>query len=735
VFALQAAGCSTERRQEAPPVVADAGSAFDPLAIARAEDLRRAKDVTDADRASRDVLARRLAARALARIADADSEDGLYRALDDEDPTTVAWGAFGLGAACKGREAATVRALSARATSIERASGEDGGRERVDPRVAIARAVGRCGGKVAESVLASWVRGRGDLATAAAYALGDVVGHKGALSDETMTALLDAASSSGQALENALYPFARLERVPDAFSARVASAARAMLGKKGLSRVFAVRALGRSGPGAAGDLAKIVLDRSMSPAERADAAWALRGLGNDGRAAAADALAQLLPSSDALDLLRLAGDDYGVLVAVLAAVGPEAPKKSEATLFSLAALGGSSASAGTIPPTLAHRVAELRCTAAGVLAKGAYDADALKKCDAESSEPYERARLAALLRRPLVGDRRTAWRALAKSPHVRIREAALEAIADHPEIGDAARAALADALSISKGGIVETAAEIVHDHPDRVLVLSEKERRAALDPTSPPPTVNPSRTLDPSIASALQAALAHAWPEDLVETRAALLDAAVAVSLDGARARVMDACRDRNATMRERAAKALRELGDEAAPDAAHSAVVGTISCAPPPDAGAPAAELGHAIEHDTKVVFSTDAGDLTVVFEPALAPIAASRFVALAKARFYDGIVIHRVVPGFVAQFGDPDGDGYGGAGTLLRCETSPVPFGALDVGVALAGRDTGSSQLFVALARVPHLDGEYARVGRAEGDWWAVAEGDVIRSVKVLE
>jgi peptidyl-prolyl cis-trans isomerase B (cyclophilin B) len=95
----------------------------------------------------------------------------------------------------------------------------------------------------------------------------------------------------------------------------------------------------------------------------------------------------------------------------------------------------------------------------------------------------------------------------------------------------------------------------------------------------------------------------------------------------------------------------------------------------------------------------------------------------------------VHRVVPGFVAQFGDPDGDGFGGAGSLLRCETSPVPFGALDVGVALSGRDTGSSQLFVTLARYPHLDGEYARVGRAEGDWAALAEGDSIREVKVEE
>jgi peptidyl-prolyl cis-trans isomerase B (cyclophilin B) len=91
--------------------------------------------------------------------------------------------------------------------------------------------------------------------------------------------------------------------------------------------------------------------------------------------------------------------------------------------------------------------------------------------------------------------------------------------------------------------------------------------------------------------------------------------------------------------------------------------------------------------------------------------------------------------VPGFVVQFGDPEGDGYGGSGTPLRCETSPVPFAALDVGMALAGRDTGSSQLFVSLARTPHLDGEFTRVGRAEGDWTKVAEGDVVRSARILE
>ena len=134
-------------------------------------------------------------------------------------------------------------------------------------------------------------------------------------------------------------------------------------------------------------------------------------------------------------------------------------------------------------------------------------------------------------------------------------------------------------------------------------------------------------------------------------------------------------------------------------------------------------------------MAFDTDAGPLAIRFDPTFAPIAATRFVALARSGFYTGVAVHRVVPGFVVQFGDREGDGYGGSGRSLRCETSPVPFGELDVGVALAGRDTGSSQVFVVLARSPHLDGDYAWVGRAEGDWYGVAEGDVIRAVRVEE
>jgi cyclophilin family peptidyl-prolyl cis-trans isomerase len=111
------------------------------------------------------------------------------------------------------------------------------------------------------------------------------------------------------------------------------------------------------------------------------------------------------------------------------------------------------------------------------------------------------------------------------------------------------------------------------------------------------------------------------------------------------------------------------------------------------------------------------------------------TRVSDLARAGYYDGIVVHRVVPGFVAQLGAPQGDGFGGpeGKPALRCETSPVAFAPMTVGVALAGRDTGSSQIFVMQGRYPHLDGLYPEIGTAAGPWATLAEGDIVRKVSV--
>ena len=741
LLAMAISACSkgsltTSSTDAASDGAAGSSAALDTSAIRRAEDQRRSKDVPEASRTSHDVGLRRLAARAYARIADDAGIPFLLRALEDEDPETTSWGAYGLGATCKGHEDAHVRALAARAASMPEVDGKSAspgeGLRGIDPRGVIARSLGRCGGEVAERVLASWLKDpHGEVRARAAYALGDVAAKRNALGDEATTALLEAAAgSAGVApLDVALYPFGRIDRPSEAFADRVLAAARAALARRSDARIFAVRALSRmpmpTTDSAVPDLVRVAKDKSFTPAERAEAAHALAKLGKEGRAGAAEAMAYLVPEREPVGIGALAGDELGVMTSLLSALGTEAPKKSEPALSALANLPlPANASA-----SLARRVATLRCSAAAILSRAAYDSDVLKKCDGDGggapTEPFERARLASLVQRhALTGERRAAWSALARSKHVRVQEAALEAIGQHPELGDHARTALAEALASKKPGLVATAAEQIHAHPDRVFALAAREIRAALDPANhEPPSTNPARELDAGVAKALAGALAHPWAEDLVETRAALLDAAMAVGLREARDAALAACHDSNATMRQRGSKALMSIADV------------MVACGPP-DAALPiAAEIGHELAKAVTVRFDTDAGPLAIRFDPGLTPIASTRFVALARAGFYDGVVVHRVVPGFVVQLGDPGGDGYGGAGKLLRCETAPVAFEPLDVGVALAGRDTGSSQFFVTLARTPHLDGEYARVGHAEGDWAAVAEGDVVRSAKIEE
>jgi cyclophilin family peptidyl-prolyl cis-trans isomerase len=709
---------------------ADAGGASQGAvlaAIERAEDARRAADVTEAWRFSQDPVVQRRAIRALARIADPSADADLLRALGAEDEEVVGWAAYGLGWGCKGKEDERVKALAARAATLADADAGDGATSRsgIDARASLARAIGRCGGSLAEGVLAGFLRGatRDAEAEEIAYALGGIAAHR-PLADETMGILLDRATSDPARLASAaaLYPIGRLDRVPDPWTARVLTAARAVLAQPSPLRGFAVRALEKAGQDGVADVGHALANVDLDPAARAEAAHALGRMGAPGREAASSALVQMMKDHALLEPASLTGDAFNVLLALLGALGVEPPKHADASLYAIASL--------PVPPSgpvgLTRRVVALRCAAASALARAAYDAETLAKCDPDPDGAIgQRARLAALVRRPIAAERRKVFRALAASPHVTVREAALEAITQHPELEEAGRALLVQALAAPEPGVVATAAQAIVQHPEHVLTLAASERRAALDPRAPPPSAHPAMDLPADLATALTQAIARPWREDALETRTSLLDAAVAVNLPKVKDIAQRACTDVNITVREHAMRALRALGS---PDAACPMPPATASTPAPSALPAPLA-------HPTRVTFDLDGAKLAMVFEPDLSPVAASRFVALAKAGFYRGIVVHRVVPGYVVQLGDPGGDGYGGAGELLRCETSPVPFGPLDVGVALAGRDTGSSQVFVTLGRYPKLDGDYARVGRAEGDWEAVAEGDVVVGVKVEE
>lgn len=110
----------------------------------------------------------------------------------------------------------------------------------------------------------------------------------------------------------------------------------------------------------------------------------------------------------------------------------------------------------------------------------------------------------------------------------------------------------------------------------------------------------------------------------------------------------------------------------------------------------------------------ATSAGDIVVRLLPGDAPITVANFVRLARARYFDGQVFHRVEPSFVVQGGDPEGTGWGGPGFSQRCEVNGVPFTRGTVGMALSGKDTGGSQFFIAHTPQPHLDGGYTVFGQ---------------------
>jgi cyclophilin family peptidyl-prolyl cis-trans isomerase len=93
-----------------------------------------------------------------------------------------------------------------------------------------------------------------------------------------------------------------------------------------------------------------------------------------------------------------------------------------------------------------------------------------------------------------------------------------------------------------------------------------------------------------------------------------------------------------------------------------------------------------------------------------------------------------HRVVPAFVAQGGDPRGDGSGGPGYAIRDELGRSPYVRGAVGMALSGPDTGGSQFFLTLAAQPHLEGHYAVFGHVAAGFKAMdalVQGDMLRNI----
>lgn len=107
--------------------------------------------------------------------------------------------------------------------------------------------------------------------------------------------------------------------------------------------------------------------------------------------------------------------------------------------------------------------------------------------------------------------------------------------------------------------------------------------------------------------------------------------------------------------------------------------------------------------------------GRVVIQLRPDLAPKHVARIKELTRQKFYDGLVFHRVIDGFMAQGGDPKGTGTGGSGTNLPAEFSSAPFVRGTLGMARsANPNSADSQFFICFAPAPHLNKQYTVWGQ---------------------
>ncbi|MGV3519419.1 HEAT repeat domain-containing protein [Luteitalea sp.] len=235
---------------------------------------------------------------------------------------------------------------------------------------------------------------------------------------------------------------------------------------------------------------------------------------------------------------------------------------------------------------------------------------------------------------------------------------------------------------------------------------------------------------------ALREALVAAWqrsrsdPSD--DARWASLQALAAIDPAAARGPMEETLADRDWAMRLRAARWL--VAQDPASDA-----LGRIRPAPV----AVAADLYASTRlitpaYSPQAYIETAKGTVQVELAVLDAPLTVENFITLARKGYFNGLQIHRVVPAFVVQDGDPRGDGSGGPGYSIRDELNDRPYTRGTVGMALSGPDTGGSQWFVTHAPQPHLEGRYTVFGQVVSGMDVVDRlevGDTITRVRIWD
>jgi len=210
----------------------------------------------------------------------------------------------------------------------------------------------------------------------------------------------------------------------------------------------------------------------------------------------------------------------------------------------------------------------------------------------------------------------------------------------------------------------------------------------------------------PGTGTPLIEALSLSQRDGLYVARAATLDALTALDPEAARPLLVAALADKDWAVRLRAAENLRKID----PDANLTA----LRPAPPPIVQLPAVDTLVAPRYSPAAYIDTSKGTIQIELAVLDAPRTVANFIALAGKHYFRGVQLHRVVPDFVVQDGDPRGDGEGGPGYTIRDEINQRPYLRGTVGMALDWADTGGSQFFITHSPQPHLDGRYTVFGQ---------------------
>jgi cyclophilin family peptidyl-prolyl cis-trans isomerase len=232
-------------------------------------------------------------------------------------------------------------------------------------------------------------------------------------------------------------------------------------------------------------------------------------------------------------------------------------------------------------------------------------------------------------------------------------------------------------------------------------------------------------------AHALVAAYEAAKADTPYVARAAILAALSRLDRQSSRSLLVDALGDRDWAVRVRAAALLREQGATVALDRMRPATAGK-------SVDDPDWQRIVAAPYAPRAYLETTSGTIELELAIADAPLTTQNFVALARKGFFDGLRIHRVVPDFVVQAGDPRGDGEGGPGYTIRDEINQRPYLRGTLGMALDWEDTGGSQFFITHSPQPHLDARYTVFGRVVTGMNVVdglTQTDVIERVRIWD